>query len=898
MTRTSLYITALLLAAGTVRADPGTEFFETKVRPVLAEHCYKCHSTAAKKQQGGLHLDTRDAIRAGGDTGPAIVPGKPAESLLLKAVRQTGDLKMPPKSKLPDAVIADLEKWIAIGAPDPRGVATAARSVSIEEGRKFWSFQPLRRPALPEISNAKAQISNPIDRFIVAKLHEKGITPNPPADRRTLIRRVYFDVIGLPPTPAEVAAFVNDPDPNAYAKLIDKLLASPHYGERWGRHWLDLARFGESSGYEHDNDRPYAYQYRDFVIEALNRDVPFDRFVRWQIAGDQLEPDNPLAVKATGFLAAGTMNGQVTEREAEPARYEVFDDWVGTTGTAFLGLTVGCARCHDHKYDPIPSRDYYNLAANFTRAVRANVTVPRGAGRDLSACDPPPDPWVMLEAQAVKAGGGKGSGHTLTRQPDGSYLFTRVNGEIGPVEFVAEAPLATITAVRIDALTDETLPNYGPGLGDHGNFTLSNFAVPAGPAEGKPTRVKLKLVRSTTGAKGGAWSVDRQHAGRDQSAVYDMAGLAVGPVLRFQLSFPGDSPAGRQSVGRFRLSVCGGEAPNEFQPPRRRPPPPHETAFAVTEGVPPYRMMIQGPDLYAKTFVLKRGDVDKKEGEATPGVLQVLSPGGRPEPAAHPRVALANWLTDVDRGAGALAARVIVNRLWQHHMSRGIVGTPSDFGAQGDRPTHPELLDWLASELVARGWSLKAIHREILLSATYRQSSARNPEAEAVDPDDHLWWRRPLVRLEAEAIRDAMLAVSRRLDRRPFGPGSLDEGMTRRSVYFTVKRSALIPSMVQLDWPEALQGVGQRVTTTVAPQALLMLNSPHVRANAAAFAAELRPLPDPVTAGYERAIGRSPTDAERAAAAAFLAERTKADGPGQALTDFCQALFAMNEFSY
>src|SRR5581483_11608418 len=263
------------------------------------------------------------------------------------------------------------------GAPDPRGTATAGRVIDIEQGRRFWAFQPLRRPPVPEIRNPQTAIRNPIDAFVRAKQQAACVVPNPPADRRTLIRRAYFDLIGLPPTPAEVNAFVADPDPEAYAKLIDRLLSSPHYGERWGRHWLDVARFGESSGYEHDNDRPHWYQYRDFVIQALNRDVPFDRFVQWQVAGDELAPNDPLAVKATGFLAVGLMNGQVTEREAEAVRYEVFDDWVGTVGTAFLGLTVQCARCHDHKFDPIPTRDYYRLAATFTSAVRANVTVPR-----------------------------------------------------------------------------------------------------------------------------------------------------------------------------------------------------------------------------------------------------------------------------------------------------------------------------------------------------------------------------------------------------------------------------------------------------------------------------------------------------------------------------------------
>jgi hypothetical protein len=580
---------------------------------------------------------------------------------------------------------------------------------------------------------------------------------------------------------------------------------------------------------------------------------------------------------------------------------------VGTIGTTFLGLTVACARCHDHKYDPIPSRDYYNLAANFTKAVRANVNVPRDPAEGLvkEAANSRAG-WTALEAKEDKVRGGRGSDHQLTRQADGSYLLTRVNGEVNAVEFVAQTPLTGLTAVRIEALTDQSLPNYGPGLGDDGNFTLSGFALTAGPIDGKekPQPVKLTMTRSATGAKGGAWSVGRQDAGRDQAAIYTLEKpieFPAGAALRFKLSFPGDSPAARQSIGKFRISVCAGEVPKEIDSPQHVVPP-HEVAFVVTENVPPYRMMIQGPDLFEKTYVLKRGDVDKKDGEATPGVLEVLSQSGQTR-SDHPRSNLAIWLTDVDHGAGGLVARVIVNRLWQHHMGRGIVGTASDFGAQGDRPTHPELLDWLASELIEKGWSLKSIHREILLSAAYQRSSTVNPKSAAVDPDNRLYWRHSLVRLEAEPIRDAMLAVSGRLDRRQFGPGSLDEDMTRRSIYFTVKRSALIPSMAQLDWPEALQGVGQRVTTTVAPQALLMLNSPQVRANAAAFAALLKPAAErslavAVMGGYERAFGRLPTAVERTVAMAFLTEQIKADGLDLALTNFCQALFAGNEFFY
>ena len=404
-------------------------------------------------------------------------------------------------------------------------------------------------------------------------------------------------------------------------------------------------------------------------------------------------------------------------------------------------------------------------------------------------------PWTTLQATEIKVGGGLGHRHVLSRQADGSYLFTAVNGEIGVIEFAAQTHLTGLTAIRIDALTDDSLPNFGPGLGDNGNFSLG-ATLTAGPLDGKekPQPVKLTLAYSTMGSKGKGWSVDGKHAGKDQSAIYTFDKPVAHPdgtALRLNLVCPGDSPTGRQAIGRFRISVCTGDVPKEIETTKSPPAPPHEVAFVVTENVPPYRMMIQGPDLFAKTFVLKRGDVEKKDGEATPGVLQVLSLGRkRQQPPDHPRSDLANWLTDVDHGAGALVARVIVNRLWQHHMGHGIVGTPSDFGAQGDRPTHPELLDWLASELIEKGWSLKAIHREILLSSTYQQSTRRDPKSEMLDPDNHLYWRHSLVRLEAEPIRDAMLAVSGRLDHRQFGPGSLDENMTRRSIYFTVKRSA------------------------------------------------------------------------------------------------------------
>ncbi len=708
------------------------EFFETNVRPLLVEHCYKCHSHQAKNLRGGLLLDSRAGWLKGGDNGPAIVPGKPDESLLIKAVRYQDDLKMPPKGKLTPKQIDLLVQWVRMGAPDPRGdtaAPVARKSVDVEQGRSFWAFQPLRDVTPPPVQDAAGWCRTPIDRFILAKLEAKGIRPNPSADRRTLIRRVYFDLIGLPPTPAEITAFVRDPDPRAYESLIDRLLESPHYGERWARHWMDVARFAESHGYEQDYDRPYAYHYRDFLIQALNQDMPYDRFVRWQLAGDELAPDEPLALMATGFLGAGAFPTQLTEAEFESARYDELDDMTGTTGLAFLGLSVGCARCHDHKFDPIPSSDYYRLAATFTTTIRSEIDLPLRAGA-------------------------------------------------------------------------------------------------------KPTKVQVTSE-----------------------------------------GFP------------------------------------HTKHHADDRGFPHF---------YPQTYFLQRGDVHQKREVATPGFLHVLMRSGKEESYWHVnppggwkrtsfrRAALANWLTDPVDGAGHLAARVLVNRLWQHHFGRGIVATPNDFGAQGERPTHPELLDWLAADLIRHGWRLKRLHRLIMTSAVYVQGSRFDEQRAAVDRENVYHWRRTPRRLEAEPIRDSMLAVAGMLDTRMYGPGTLDPNMRRRSVYFFIKRSGLIPMMMLFDWPEHLVSIGQRSTTTIAPQALLFLNSPQARQYAEGFARRLEGSPAAaVERGYWLAVGRGPEERERQLALAFLAQQAdayrregRADAGYLARVDLCQALMSMNEFIY
>ena len=471
-----LLIAAIAASAGSATAGDfdarDLEFFEAKVRPVLVQHCYQCHSTGAKKVRGNLLLDSREAWQKGGDNGPALVAGNPEKSLLIQAISYTDPgTQMPPKGKLPDDAIALLVDWVKRGAPDPRsGTAPKpTKTIDVEKGRQHWAFQPLITPQLPEVK-AESWCNNPIDRFILAKLEAKGIEPNKEAQKRQLIRRLSFDITGLPPLPEDVEAFVANDCPEAYDLLVDRLLDTPSYGERWARHWLDLARFGESHGFEHDYDRPSAYHYRDFVIEAFNRDLPFNTFAQWQIAGDEIAPDDNLALKATGFLAAGVHSTQITANQVEKERYDELDDVVSTTGTAFLGLTIGCARCHDHKYDPIPTRDYYRLVSNFTTTVRSEIDLnldPAGYKTALAKYDAEHSPylatlarfeagelparlsqweanrakskdrptWVVLDPSKMQSQGGA----TFTKLPDGSIQVDGKNADFDTYTIVAPA---------------------------------------------------------------------------------------------------------------------------------------------------------------------------------------------------------------------------------------------------------------------------------------------------------------------------------------------------------------------------------------------------------------------------------------------------------------------------
>lgn len=711
----------------------GLALFQMQVQSILTNQCLRCHG--GKSTESGLDLSDRDRLLKGGDSGVAILPGNARDSLLFKLAAHEKEPHMPHNGKkLSAEALEFLKNWIDLGAPYSRSLLQAkvtgpawTEKLVTAENRQFWSFQPLHK-AIPPAVTQVAWPQSPIDCFILVRQEALGLTPNPPATRRQLIRRVSLDLIGLPPTPDEVEAFVKDTRPDAYARVVDRLLASPHYGERWGRFWLDLARFAESHGFEHDYDRPTAYPYRDFVIQALNDDMPYDTFVKWQLAGDEYQPTVPLAQMATGFLAAGVHSTQITQREVEKHRYDEMDDMLATTGTALLGLTVGCARCHDHKFDPIPQRDYYQLLSTFTKTVRSEVQLPIG-----------------------------------------------VNG----------ADVKTLIS---------------------------------------------------------------------------------------------------------------------------------------TEGLPALRLHTQGGDFLPATHFLRRGDADQKETVAPQGFLQVLMRAPpqawqSPAPAgcrtSYQRKALAEWLTDVDKGAGTLLARVIVNRLWQHHLGRGLVATPSDFGTRGTPPSHPELLDWLAGELVRGNWRLKAVQRAIVLSAAYQLDSHVDEQKKQLDRDNLLVWHQPLRRLEAEALRDSMLALGGALDSRLYGPGTLKETSTRRSIYFTVKRSQLVPMMQVFDWPDALSSMGERPTTTIAPQALLFMNDPQVRSWAAGLARRAATAGADVPAAmvhaaYRFALGRGPAADELTDALAFLNRQAgtfKSTGDSaqpqrEALVDLCQALLSLNEFVY
>ncbi|HEX8912094.1 MAG TPA: PSD1 and planctomycete cytochrome C domain-containing protein [Humisphaera sp.] len=993
--RTLLALAGLLSTAAAARADApaaaDAEWFERDVLPVLRANCFECHSHSTGKMKGGLALDWRSGWATGGDSGPAVVPGKPSESLLIKAVRQTdADLKMPPKKRLTDAELAVLVEWVRRGAPDPRTTQPVGAAGT------WWSLKPLTRPAVPPADRS----ANPIDAFVRATLKEKGLSPSPEADRRTLIRRVTFDLTGLPPTPEEVAAFAADGAADAYEKLVDRLLASPRYGERWARHWLDVVHFADTHGFEHDVLRPNAWRYRDYVIDALNRDTPWPRFVREQLAADALYPDEPKLTAALGFLGAGPYDQSAANTAPRSFEYLDRDDLVTQTIGAFAGATVGCARCHAHKFDPIPQEDYFALQAVFAGVGKGEIeydedtTVARTRARwqgVLAAADAR-DAAVLLAAENVAAvaewEGARGkqveswrqidlssiesaSKSTLAKLGDGSVLASGVAPATDSYTVTGTlAGLKRVGAIRLDVLPDPSLPKGGPGRAENGNLHLSEFEAKLVRA-GQDVPHKLKFGRATADWDQEGWTIAHAIDGKAETAWGIHPRESEPHYAVFELADPQPVDAGTELVvtlkqshgrqhviGRFSLSAAAdvpadaGVIPAAAAAALKVPPAERSAeqrvavaaaalrarASAELAKLPPLAKVYAAGATFTSdrgrttlkaprpVFVLKRGDLDKPVGPAVaPGALSAIPdlkarfdlPAAAPESAR--RAALAEWL--VDR-RNPLTWRAAANRVWSHHFGRGLCDTPNDLGRMGGVPSHPELLDWLACELRDGGTggagagSLKHLHKLIVTSRTYSQSSAAPPEATAVDADNRLLWRFTRRRLEAEAYRDAVLAVSGRLDLTMSGPGVQQfklgpkiqdtpsvsytgfdwdaPGAGRRSVYRVVWRAIPDPFMDALDFPDASLPAPTRGFSASPQQALAMANNDFVLRHAQHLAARVERLAetreDRVAAAWRLALQRDPTPQERADFATYAGKH--------GLPATCRLILNLNEFLF
>jgi hypothetical protein len=809
-------VLGLLTARAALAQDPpkpspeALEFFEKKIRPLLVDRCYSCHSAESKKIKGALRVDSREALLKGGDTGPALVPGDPEKSLLLKAVRYGDpDLKMPPKQKMAAAQIDDLARWVTLGAPWPGGDA-ASTAPAKREGmditaadRAYWAYVPVRRPAVPDVRRAE-EVANPVDAFLLAKMEAKGISPVGPASRHVLIRRATYDLTGLPPTPKEIEAFVNDAAPDAWEKLIERLLASPTYGEKWGRHWLDLVHYAETNGYERDGDKPNAWRFRDYVIRSFNQDKPYDRFIREQLAGDEMEPRDIDAVIATGFHRLGLVDDEPADREL--AKFDGLDSMVSTTSQVFLGMTLGCARCHDHKKDPLPQTDYYRLLAFLQ-------------GINPTARDGP-------EAQSV-----------IARDEAEHQAHARTLNDLGSA------------AEQIE----------------------KTFFEKAGEAKPQDPKAVAKSIK--------------------------LRGVQV---------------LGKETAARYE------DLRKSIDDAKKRPPR-EDKALSVSES-----------GRVADTFLLRRGNPRVPGEKVEPGFPKVL---GFPDPdlsaasrgkSSGRRTVLANWIASP---ANPLTSRVMVNRLWQNHFGRALVPTPNDFGKLGELPTHPELLDWLASEFIARGWKIKAMHRLLMTSNAYRRSSKDDPAAIAKDAPNELFWRFAMRRLTAEELRDSILSVNGTLNLKMSGPSifpplprevletsstpksawgtSTPEEAARRSIYIKVKRSILVPLLAAHDFADTDSSCAMRFATTVPTQALTLLNSAFMKEQSDLFARRLtKEAPGGVDAAVRLALAwvtqRSVTDREVERGVALIRRLQEKDGlsPERALADFCLVALNLNEFVY
>ncbi|MEO6788535.1 MAG: DUF1553 domain-containing protein [Chthoniobacteraceae bacterium] len=958
----TLVLSTFVIGHSAFGADDGSAFFEQKVRPVLVEHCYSCHSAEAKKLKGGLYLDSKAGWQKGGDSGEAvIVPGKPEKSLLIRTIQHLEeDMKKPPKKpKLSDAVIADLVTWVKMGAPDPRdGVKLEAK----RGDKSWWSLQPI----------AKHFKHDSIDGFITEKLAEKKFALNPPADPRSLIRRMSYDVIGLPPTPEEAEAFAQayQTDPrNATEALVDRLLASPRYGERWGRHWLDVIRFGESNGFERNFAINDLWPFRDYVIKSFNDDKPFNQFITEHLAGDVIGKDKPEVEVGSAFLVAGPYDdvGNQDVVAQKNIRAATLDDIITATGSAFLGLTVNCARCHNHKFDPIPTEDYYRLRSAFEgvthgrrvvataeqRSAHAAALKPLNAElarltREMDALDaainaraktavaktkatrPKIDPHGTDETfAAVEARYLKFVIHSFTTDPKGKPQggklteFQVWSAEEKPRN-VALASNGT-TAAGAKSATAEDFPEaYGPQYCIDGKIGEAWF-IGSPPVLtltfAKPERIDRITFINARGDR----SIDESKVRGSTPCEYEVQVSLDGQAWQTVATDEGREPwTPAHGIAKARRSVITTEEKAQLSSLQKQ----------IAEVKAQIARIPALPEIWAgiysqpreATFVHKGGDPMKPGDAVVPASLNVLDQVTKPyalkadAPEGERRLALAKWITGNDN---PLTPRVLANRVWQYHFGTGIVDTPSDFGFLGSKPTHPELLDYLASRLIANGWKLKPLHREILLSQTYLQSSAFRADAAKEDKDARLLWRFPPRRLSAEELRDTMLAVAGKLRLEPMGgPGfrlykftqnnvctyfpldTFGPETYRRAVYHQNARASVVDILNDFDLPDTAFAAPKRTNTTTPLQALTLLNHSFTLDMARALAARIGsgtgfqpangaagvPLSDPVGRAYALAFQRAPSAKERAAAEELIARYGR--------EAFCRALLNANEFIY
>jgi Protein of unknown function (DUF1553)/Protein of unknown function (DUF1549)/Planctomycete cytochrome C len=911
----------LALTSSILRADDSQSLateaarkidFVVDVQPILRKTCYSCHS--AEEQESGLRLDLKARAFEGGDGGKSIVPGDSTKSRFIAMVAGTDEDSgiMPPEGEgtpLTPEQVAILRAWIDQGASWPDDVdGGSAKS-------NHWSFQPILHPAIPT-SKHSAWVKNPIDAFVLRRLEAKEIRPSEEASRATLMRRVYFDLIGLPPTPKQLNAFLNDSSPDAYQRMVEQALASPHYGERWGRHWLDLARYADSDGYEKDRARPHAWRYRNWVIDALNADLAFDKFSVQQIAGDML-PNATLEQKVASGFHRNTLHNTEGGTDKEEDRVKKTVDRTNTVGAIWLGLTVGCAQCHSHKYDPLTQREYYQLYAFFNDINESDIDAPLPAdGERLRVAKAAFDAGHAKLTAAVKAyevnkltaaqaewektalnetalwrtieptAATSKHGATLTRQDDASWLVTGTNttSDVYTIEAVVNAD--RLTAVRLEVLPDKSLVKEGPGRADNGNFVLTTFRVATASNKIELTGAKAdfaqsdwQVAKAINDDTADGWAISPQFGKRHVAVFETTKPVIIDGAIKLTITLDQTYDRGKtHNIGRFRLSFTSGDLPASLEgmpanvadaiakPTAERTSDEQKQIADYFRSVDPELARLnkivadhatkapKDSGVKAQTVVQIaearqasihiRGDFLNKGDPvsvATPSVL----PSGTSAEAASSRLEFARWLFEADN---PLTARVTVNRVWQRIFGRGIVNTVDDFGTQGDTPTHPELLDWLASEFQRQGWSLKELHRLIVSSATYQQSAAFRSDLVETDPLNTLLARQQRRRVEAETIRDIALAASGLLDTRLGGPSvrppqpaeysnltyansakwkvSPGGDAYRRGMYTFFQRTSPYPMLMTFDSPDSTEVCTQRSLSNTPLQALTLWNDP------------------------------------------------------------------------